>query len=130
MSRTYLLTHPDKLKQAIQHCHEPGIQTSEERANCDIAMSAADTFIKLLNEQQHDPEGFGARVMDAQLVSAGKKTILESTQQHLAELLAQDAAPDKVVEATTAVNKANAEYIESENQVAILLAVIGVNSPE
>jgi hypothetical protein len=130
MTRTYLLTHPEQLKKEIEVCHEPGSQTAEHNNYCEMVMSAADQFIKMLNEQQRDPENFGMRVMDAQIACAGKKQALDDAQQHLDYLLEQRALPEEMNKATETVNKANADYLASKLQVEILQAVIGVNSPE
>jgi hypothetical protein len=129
-TRAYLLTHPEELKKEIEVCHEPGIQTAEHNHYCEMVMSAADSFIKMLNEQQRDPENFGMRVMDAQIACAGKKQALDDAQHHLDYLLKQRALPEEMNKATEAVNKANADYLDSKLQVEILQSVIGVNSPE
>lgn len=129
-TRAYLLTHPDELKKEIERCHEPGIQTDAHAAHCAMVMSAADKFIKLLDDQQRHPEEFGMRVMDAQVVCAAKKAALDNAQQRLGDLLARQALPEEVNEATNAVKKANMDYVESQRDVQVLQAVIGVNSPE
>lgn len=130
MTQEYLLTHADVLKKEIERCHEPGIKSSEDAAHCEVIVSAAEKFIKLLNEQQRDPEEFGVRVMDAQSDCAIKKAALDQANQQVAMLLQQQASAADVQQATAVVKKAEASYLASRYQVDVLHAVIGVNSPE
>lgn len=101
MSSDYLMRHPDVLKQEIERCHANETKTREVASRCEVVMSAAERFIKLLNEQQSNPEKFGVRIMEAQAACA--KSILTST---------------------STIDTAAC------HDVKILLAVIGVNSPE
>lgn len=96
-SNDYLLRHPDILKREIERCHADEAKTREVARRCEVVMSAAESFIKLLNEQQSNPEQFGIRIMETQ---------------------------------TACANINSSSNAEDCRNMQILLAVIGVNSPE
>ncbi len=97
----YLMTHPNALQQAAKHCQT----TANQAETCQVVMSAANSFTRLLMEQQQAPEKFGDRILSAQNACVMMK------------------------QASSAANT-NANAISPCEEVKIFLAVVSLSRPE
>ena len=130
LSYDYLMLHPDVLKQQIEQCQSSPAKSSDESHRCEIVMSAGQRFVAILNEQENDPEAFGTKIMNAQLDATKAQLADESAHQALLKLQQDHASEADLVKANLAEQTAHKTFLEKRHDVAILLAVIGVNSPE
>ena len=99
LTQSYLMQHPKVLQQAVADCEAMEGKSQAQLKQCDAVLYAAASFTSLLNDQQADPKRFGQRVMDAET----------------AYVRACEAKDTKA-------------SIERGEEVATLLAVVGVSS--
>lgn len=98
---TYLMQHRDKLERAMENCQSSIDQKDD--AYCKMVGQAVEDFNNLITEQQSNPELFGQKIMDQEIACAKAKN-------------------DK---------NANADQLaKSCDQVEVMLAVVGLSSPE
>lgn len=98
----YLMEHPKALKKVIDQCQS---RSPLDDAVCKTAERAADDFNELLLEQQSNPERFGERIMAQEIACVDMRT-----------KAADQSSPT--------VKK------ETCRKARVMLAVVGLNSPE
>lgn len=125
-----LMVNPSQLKKQIERCHQPELKTREAAARCEVVMTAADRFVKLLDEQQREPELFGLRIMKAQTVCLDAKKTYQQARQKVSLLESGQVKPAEITAAKIEANVAETAYQENKRALKVLLAVVGVNSPE
>jgi len=64
---SYLIQHPSFLQKEAARCQSYDTLTKNQEAYCEMVDRAVRDVISLINEQQEDPEGFGQRILDAQI---------------------------------------------------------------
>jgi LAS superfamily LD-carboxypeptidase LdcB len=129
-SYTYYLQHPLVLKQAVSDCQSSNAKTKEQEEQCDIVMSAANKILELINEQQSHPEEFGQRILDEQRQHAKLKEQAVKAKAVLASLKQKPASSVELRAAQDDLYKARKACYEQAQQIKILLAVLGLSSPE
>ncbi len=77
-SYQYLTTHPKILEQLLNHCNTMPISQASEDASCMTAENARQEVTVLLNEIQTSLQGFGQKIIAAQI----KLTDLKTEYQH------------------------------------------------
>lgn len=102
----YLMTHPQALEKAYQHCQQPLSQY------CQAVMRAAADFQALMNERTENPEAFGEKILIAEI------------EQAKAEQAVQAAGR------VASLEKLKKILAEKKQQVNILLAVVAAMSAE
>ena len=73
-SYQYLTTHPAELEQLLSQCREMPISQSSQDINCITAENARQEVAGLLNEAQTSIQGFGQKIMVAQIKLADLET--------------------------------------------------------
>lgn len=66
-SKFYLMTHPAALQKTIQTCHKMQVMAQSFSEQCRIANEANIEISNLVNEQQSNPQGFGQRILEAEM---------------------------------------------------------------
>jgi len=126
----YLMQHPQVLKNAVENCQATKEKSKEEASQCEIVMNAATNLMSVMNEMQENPEQFGQRVMDAENAYVKAKNELYLAQQELADLQKKQATPAGLKAAQDKIDNAKKGYEGKREEVKVMLAVIGINSPE
>ena len=116
LTPAYLIQHPEILQQKINSCQLDKQKSLDEIKQCRMIMAMATKLQIFIEEQGSDPEEFGEKLLALQ-------KNLAADEQALGALKAKNAPADKV-------NEAKNIYDEKRNEIAIMLAVIGMNSPE
>lgn len=126
----YFMQHPDELKQVVDRCEANQNQTQDEAATCHTAVYAASSLMTLIKDQQENPEGFGQRILDAQNRYMQLKAEYNKTHQRLSELNASHASDAAIRNAKDDLFKARQACQEQKENIDIMLAVLGLSSPE
>ncbi len=99
-SYQYLTTHPKELEQVLSQCSVMPINQSLHDADCMTAENARQEVSNLLNEAQISIQGFGQKIMTAQIKlaslesqyqqnpSSSLATAIRAQQDYIARLLA------------------------------------------
>lgn len=119
-SKQYLLTHPSLLEQAVKQCEK---QMNRSAFNCRQVMEAKKVFIDYLRTQELEPIRYGRYILHAQMELVSMQERLNELEQQLAQAK-QD--PDQIQQKLTSIKQA---YHEKQDELAMMLAVIGVDSP-
>lgn len=113
---SYLVQHPLVLKKAYDACQTEPQDTSAAKADCEVVMSAANYVSAIINDVQVDPERFGERILDEEANLANKKAAALAACKESATSLSCD--------------QAKKAYDDLREEVSVLLAVLGMNTPE
>lgn len=130
LSYSYLIRHPNVLKQAVVNCQSLDEKAANEVEQCQIVMNAAADLILVINEQQEDPEKFGQQILTTEEVCVKAKEELQKTQQTLNAVKGKKILGSELQTAENNLIKAKKNYQEQHEKVSILLGVAGMNSPE
>lgn len=130
MTSTYLMQHPDELKQAITDCQAMNEKTKEQASQCETVMYAAANMLSIVNEQQENPEKFGQRIMETEGTYVKATDELREDQRALADLQAKKVSPAELTAAEDKMEKAKKAVDEKRDEVKVMLAVLGLSSPE
>jgi hypothetical protein len=126
LTYSYLISHPQELKAEMDRC-----QTSDNNdQRCEIVLYAAANLTAIIRDQQANPEKFGQRVMDTQVQCLADKKALQTAKANLAALQKQQASAAEITSAQTEVAKAQQRFKDKREEVRMLLAVLGLGSPE
>ncbi|VVC76239.1 hypothetical protein AQUSIP_15450 [Aquicella siphonis] len=129
-SYSYYMQHPAALKAAVTSCQSEYNKTADRAAECEIVLFAAENMISLINEQQENPEKFGQRILTAQMdymVLKQRAAEADQSYQQLKNTHAPDARLRTAKDDLYKAKKACADKLE---QIRILLAVVGMGSPD
>lgn len=129
-SYSYYMRHPLELKQEITECQSILEKTKEQAAKCEMVMYAAMNITALINQQQQDPEKFGQRILDAQENFAKLKQAEEQARGILDGLKIKNASPTELRMAQDDLYKAKKASADQLQEVKVMLAVVGLGSPE
>jgi len=129
-SYSYYMRHPLELKGEITECQSILEKTKEQAAKCEIIMYAAMNITALVNLQQQDPEKFGQRILEAQENYAKLKLTERQARNSLDELKNKNAPPAELRTAQDDFYKAKKASADQLQEVKVMLAVVGLGSPE
>jgi chromosome segregation ATPase len=127
---SYLMEHPAVVKREMERCQGLDEKSAEQVNQCALVLQAATDLMSILNEQQMDPENFGQRIMDSELAYTKAYDTLREAQQGVDTLKNKNASAAELQVSQDKVNKAMKSYEETRKEMKVLLAVVGVNSPE
>lgn len=127
----YYMRHPQALQAKTIECQFNREKTGDKAAECEMVLYAAKSLVTLLSEQQANPEKFGQRVLDAETRYAGLHATELQAQQSLMELRAkQNSSAVELRNAEDDFYKAKKAADEQKQMIAVMLAVLGMSSPE
>jgi len=122
LSADYLMRHPAELKSEADRCQVKSYNsTTSSSPYCAMVLKTISEFMKLVTEQEIEPEAFGHRVLKVQMETAKAKQALAEARKKADE--------NQSVESQKSVAELDKIYQEKEQQAAVLLAVIGITSP-
>lgn len=125
LSYEYLLQHPSVTRDEASKCMDSKYQTPEKNNQCKIVMAAVSKLMIVISEQQQDPEAFGQKIMDLEDKYAAAKAALAAAEQEIKQT--QNGDKTKAQENLQLAKKT---YEDFYNELQMLLAVAGLNSPE
>lgn len=132
----YLMTHPKFLLYQLSVCEKNlSLQGGDNEKNlasqCQVVMKARENFLLIAREQQQDPEAFGKKILQTEFDLANIKNQLLQAKQNEMLLKSKPQTPARELQdAQTSVNKITMRYQQKQFELKILLAVVGLNSPE
>lgn len=126
----YLMQHPHELEQEIKHCEDIAKQPGAKAGQCEMVMYAGANFKSILDEQQADQEKFGQQVLDAQIRYVKLKDAVSGQEKILHDLRVSKAPDNEIASAQAKLDDAKKDAQTLHDKINIMLAVIGVNSPE
>jgi len=121
----YLMLHPQYLQREYNHCVE---EVADPALPCETILHAQADFTNLINQREQEPEGFGARILQAQENSISLKRKFEATLQAYHTLGSSKPSTADLAKMRVILDQAQAEYEKSKEIVKILLAVIAATS--
>jgi len=125
----WYMQHPLELRQEITKCQSRFSQNNSQ-TKCEMIMHAALNMTAIVNQQQTQPEKFGQRVLDAEERLGQLKLLVISAQQAVTELKNKNASPAELKVAVDDVEKAKKACNNQREEIRILLAVLGMGSPD
>ena len=123
---SYLIKHPDALRQAVSTCQT----TNENSPYCMKVMAIAKRLDQLSEQEMYDPIELGMYILNAQSACVTAQTELDQAKTALRALDAKQANPQDISAAQQIVDAKQQTYDEKQQEVQILYAVLGRNSPE
>jgi hypothetical protein len=130
VSYSYLLQHPKVLQVEYDRCLSQSTKTFEQQEQCKVVNNAAKTITDMLAKQRAEPEKFGFQVLEAESSVQNWHDKILSLSDELAKLKATAASNDQISKVQSKLTEANNAYQAKQQEVATLLAVIGLSSPE
>lgn len=130
LTYSYFIEHPMVLKQTVESCQLLNEKSPEEIAQCAVARDAATTLTSVISEQQADPEKFGQRVMAIEAACVQAKETMMVAKKSVDALLMQKAPAAQLQAAQVKLAAATKVYQDQRNEMKMLLAVLGMASPE
>ncbi len=123
---SYLIQHPDELRQAVAQCQNK----IESDARCNRIMSIAERFDATVNKELQNREALGEYVMETQSACLAARLEWQKAQERLAALKTQSASSSEMGMAQKDVVTKKQIYDDKHEEILIVYAVIGSNSPE
>ena len=130
LNYTYLMQHPVTLKEEVMRCESNGGKSTPGGPTCDLVMRAANDFTSIISEQQENPEKFGQRILDAETDCVKAKDNVDDVRQSLVTLKNKHASATELQPVQEKLDQTAKIYQEKKDEVKVLLAVAGLNSPE
>jgi hypothetical protein len=133
LSFSYLVRHPSALKKEIIYCrpdHLLSSQDNEKIKYCQMVMVAAERLLSVLTEQQENPEKFGEKLLNLQTTLHQTKHAFDVAEKDLMTLQKQHASSTAISEGKERRDRLKKRYDEQKEEIQVMLAVIGINSPE
>ncbi|EKD69991.1 MAG: hypothetical protein ACD_46C00682G0003 [uncultured bacterium] len=122
ISYSYLMQHPLIAQEELEKCKAAEHQTAEDIERCKIILDATENINSILAEQQADAEKFGQRILELQNEVTKLKTSIQALQQQL--------KAQQTTSLQTQLNQLQKTYTEKQENLNIMLAIVGMNSPE
>lgn len=122
----YLMTHPKVLKQEFDACQAQ----NSDVTHCNMIVSLAQQFQAMEDMYQSDPQRFGMVVLNAEMDAAKAKVALDAARKSLADLQVSHASVAETSAAQAKITTAEKAYDEKSLDVATMLAVLSMTSPE
>lgn len=129
-SYSYYMRHPLELKKEITECQSILEKTKDQAAKCEIVMYAAMNITALINTQQQDPEKFGQHILDAQENYAKLRLTERQMRTGLDKLKNKNVSPAELRSAQDDFYKAKKASADQLQEIKVMLAVVGLGSPE
>lgn len=129
-SYSYLIEHPLFLKEEFDRCQTMESKAPDQQKHCDVVMQAANKLSVVMDEMQADPENFGVKIMQTQDSLAKTQEQLQIAKQTLMDLKEKNAPQTDIELAKNNVNKFQQECELKRRDVKMMLAIIGLRSPE
>lgn len=130
LSYSYLISHPIKLKAAVEKCQSMTTKTEEQSTQCEVVMFAATNFMSVLSDEQNNPQQFGQRIMQSEINNVAAEQQVISAQKALDDLRQQKAPDANIKVAQEKLITAKKNYQEKRDELKLLMGVAGLNSPE
>lgn len=124
---TDLIEQPALLDQQIEQCETTHEATEEKAFQCSLVMQASTYFSSLVNQQKENPEQFGERILQAEMLVA---EIEEELRNQEKQLKFQNETQEQLKKTQSRLEETRALYEARVSEVKVLLAVIGKDSPE
>ena len=129
-SLNYFLEHPAILEKTLHSCLPSAASANELSAECKAAIDAQSVLRTYLEAMQLNPELFGQRILDAEMLSAQLEEQLDAAKRELSALEAKKASADALQTARANVERASKAYADKLQEVKMLLIIAGFSSPE
>lgn len=126
----YLIQHPNVLEKEYDRCKSLQQMTSDQEEQCQVVDRAVNIVTETISEQRNGPEKFGLRVLLTEIAVNDLQVKLDHAQEKLAALQANSAPEKAVQKATEEVEGLTQAYNDKKNEVLMLLAVMGMSTPE
>lgn len=124
-----LIQDPAHLKNELAYC-ETAPLSGRDISRCKMVIYAAKQVVSFVNEAQEDPEKFGQRLLDAQTALVQLQSAVDAARQKVHALERTHASEIDIQTAKKMLKKVREQYKEREQEVNLMLAVIGLGSPE
>lgn len=129
-SYSYLVRHPEYLKQQIAACQDGPSNTETQTAYCETVMSAASNFMSLYKEWQEDQEDFGQKVMVAQLDCKKAEAGVQTAMVELQALRDKKADNESIKIAEDKLSLAEKDSEDKRHLVQTMYGVLSLSTPE
>lgn len=130
LTYSYLMEHPNELKQEVVRCQLMEEKTRDQAARCETVMNAAENIASIMDEQQQDPEKFGQKILDTEFAWVKAQEDMLAARQTLNALKTKNGSLAELKAAQDKLNQVQKAYQDRSEEVKVLLAVAGMNSPE
>jgi len=114
-SYNYFMTHPKALQRAVTYCLKQSNLSID--ANCSVVSNALNDFEAHVSEVRNDPQGYGKKILAAQMERANLKQ----------EIISMRSAPDIDLVKFKLLKRV---YHELANKIKNMLTVVGVVEKE
>lgn len=126
----YLSENPSILEKELEFCMSVDTKSIDQIERCKIAVEAQDNIKSYLEVQQIDPERFGEQIIEMEMAGAQLKAALDSAEESIGTLKTQNKPVAELQAAQVQADQAKKAYIANQQKLKILLAVVGLSSPE
>ena len=127
---SYLTRHPRALIHEVAACHSPANSATAMTAHCALVFKINDQVVSMIDEQRKDPEKFGQSVITAQMEYEQADLATRAALQQVQNLRAQHASATDISAVEIQYTALLQKQVSLKNKVYMLLAIIGLSSPE
>lgn len=126
----YLVTHPRVLEKEFNRCQTLLQKTQEQEDQCKIVSNAVQMVTDTISSQRHDPEKFGLRILVAEIALNDYKGKLTHAEEKLTALKEKASSESAIKKAQEEVQGLTQAYNDKRDEVKMLLAIMGMSTPE
>lgn len=133
MTYLYLMQHPQYIQAELDTCKEkaklkPKAKIQDEY--CATVENAARSFRSYLYQYQSSPEKFGMQIMVLESDVVNLKERIKLDETYLKTLRASASSAADIKKAEAALDATRFQYRAKQNELSVLLTVVGLNGPE
>ena len=127
----YLLTHPAVLLKESDRCLSQTMLSTTEIEYCaTVVKTAVDHMQRYFTILERSPEQFGEQILLLEMRYVEARQAFEQAKQIVHTLRAQSVSAQQLRVAENALQQTSQHYHALRNEVRVLLAIAGLQSPE
>jgi LAS superfamily LD-carboxypeptidase LdcB len=130
LNYAYLMRHPFALEKEYNRCQSLRLTDPEQQTQCKMVNEAAKQIAEIMSQQRNHPEMFGQRILLAETKTSDLTAQLAVEKNNLAELKSKAGSAEQIKVQQSKINDIQKDLTAEQSEVKILLAVMGLSTPE
>jgi len=127
---TTLLNNPSQFQDVLQQCDESRTVDLGKGLSCDLIFSVQEKLESLQEESQTDPEAFGQRILDTEMLLGKFQMSIQEAQAVLLSLKQSHPSSPDVANLENKLAQAKAAYKQEKFELKLLFVIAKLSSPE
>lgn len=129
-SFSYLMKHPAFTHKEALRCESLPAKSKNQASQCVSIQEAAANLFAILKEQQRDPEGFGQMLLEAEIAYDEMQHQVQQAKATIQSMASKGMNQEEIKVQQDKLKQLENLVRMQDEKIQILLAVIGIGSPE